>query len=390
MIFQLAFLMNITTGLTIFSNPLMALERLHFSVFALGVLGALAAGTYALTCLGSGHVIDRVGYRKTIAGSCLLLLAVFFLFSLVRFPWEMFLLVAAGSLGTAFFWPSMMRWVGEEERGEELRVRIGNFNLALMAGVMVGPVIGGVIFPVNYRFPYLLAVLMVFLVLLLFLFRREEAKKAAGSTIPAAQDSEKSAFSPAFIYVGWVANFASWFAIGSAETLFPKLALQLGVSKLALGILISLIPLGQIVVFVWLRRGGGWHYNFRLLIAFQLLGAAGMALFFAAGAGWIFALAFLLTGFCGGMTYFSSLFYSLYRQEAKGRKSGFHESFLGLGVALGPLAGGLVASGGGLRAPYMLNIVVFFLAVIAQGEILRRAGSRSAPKTGGLPTERTN
>ena len=149
MIFLLAFLMNITTGLTIFSNPLVALERLHFSVFSLGVLGAIAAGTYAFTCLGSGHLIDRLGYRKTITGSCLWLLAVFFLFSLVRSPYQMFLLVVAGSLGTAFFWPSMMRWVGEEERGEELRVRIGNFNLALMAGVMVGPVIGGVIFPVN-------------------------------------------------------------------------------------------------------------------------------------------------------------------------------------------------------------------------------------------------
>ncbi len=371
MIFLLAFLMNITTGLTIFSNPLLALERLHFSVLALGVLGALAAGTYAVTCLGSGHLIDRVGYRKTIIASCILLLAVFFLFSLVRYPWQMFLLVAAGSLGTAFFWPSMMRWVGDEERGEELRVRIGNFNLALMAGVMVGPVIGGMVFPVNFRFPYLLAALMVFLVLLLFFLRPREEGKTVNSPPPGGGEMKESAFSPAFIYVGWLANFASWFAIGSAETLFPKLALQLGISKLYLGILISLIPLGQIIVFVWLRRGGGWHYNFRLLIIFQLLGAAGMALFFIAGGGWLFALAFLLTGFCGGMTYFSSLFYSLYRQKAKGRKSGFHESFLGLGVALGPLAGGLIASGGCLRAPYLLNIAVFLMAVIAQGAILK-------------------
>lgn len=367
--------MNITTGLLIFSNPLLALEDLHFSVFSLGLLGAVTAGSYALACLVSGGLIDRIGVRKAIAGGCISLLVIFFLLSLVRYPWQLFSLVAAGSLGTAFFWPSMMRWVGEEERGEELRVHLGNFNLSLMAGVVVGPIIGGLIFPLNHRFPYLLAALMAFLVLLLFLFRPAEERKKANSSSDSAEDRERFPLSPGFIYVGWLANFASWFAIGSAEVLFPKLALDLGISKLLLGILISLIPAGQIVIFAWLRKRGGWHYDFRLLVVFQLLGVAGMALFFIGSTGWLFALAFLLTGFCGGMTYFSSLFYSLYRQEAKGRKSGIHESFLALGIALGPLGGGLVASGGHLRAPYLLNIVVFVLAVMAQGVILKMTKS---------------
>ena len=377
MIYLLAFLMNITTGLTIFSNPLLALEKLHFNVFQLGVLGTVAAGTYAISCLGSGHLIDRIGFRKLIGGSCIFLMVIFILLSQVRYPWQLFLLVAAGGMGTACFWPSMMRWVGEEERGEELRIRIGNFNLALMAGVMVGPLIGGLIFPLDYRFPYLLAALLALIVPLLFFLLSRDRRKGRKMSPPIAGDgnSEPAPLCPGFIYVGWLANFASWFAIGSAEALFPKLALQLEISKMSLGILISLIPVGQIIIFAWLRKKGGWHYNFRLLVIYQLLGAVGMALFFIASSGWLFAAAFLLTGFCGGMTYFSSLFYSLYRQKGKGRKSGVHEAFLGLGVALGPLGGGLIAIGGHLRAPYLLNIGVFLLAIIAQGVILKMTKS---------------
>ena len=59
-------------------------------------------------------------------------------------------------------------------------------------------------------------------------------------------------------------------------------------------------------------------------------------------------------------------------QDAKGRKSGFHESFLGLGVALGPITGGLAVSEFGLRAPYILAIAVFVVSIVFQIWILKK------------------
>jgi len=87
----------------------------------------------------------------------------------------------------------------------------------------------------------------------------------------------------------------------------------------------------------------------------------------------LFILAFLGIGFAGGMTYFSSIFYSIHKQDKKGKKSGFHESFLGLGIALGPITGGLAVREFGLRAPYILAIIVFAASIVVQMVILKKS-----------------
>ncbi len=52
MIYVIAFLMNITTGLVLLSNPLVALDRFHANALMLGILGSGPAVVYALGCAG--------------------------------------------------------------------------------------------------------------------------------------------------------------------------------------------------------------------------------------------------------------------------------------------------------------------------------------------------
>ena len=77
--------------------------------FALGTSG-LIVGTNAAVALAAGPaggaVADRIGARKTLAPSLVLLALAFALFPLVRAPWHAFCLAALVGLSSGAFWPS--------------------------------------------------------------------------------------------------------------------------------------------------------------------------------------------------------------------------------------------------------------------------------------------
>jgi MFS family permease len=385
MIYIIAFLMNITTGLLILSNPVLALERFHANALMLGILGSGPAIVYALGCAGSGFWTDRFGFRKTIILACAIVFLAFCSIFLVERFRHLFLLTMGVALGASFFWPAMIRWLGDDGHSGRLRVRIGNYNIAMLGGVMVGPLIGGLLISANYRLPYIISAgLIVGILVILAVWREKIAAGDAGDALPISPQEAEEKSIPGFVYIGWAANFAAWFAIGGSQALFPELAKALPavIGDSFLGVLFSLVAGGEIAVFLILRKTDRWHYNFRFLLLFQLLGVGGLLILALNSHPVLFLLAFLGIGFAGGMTYFSSIFYSIHKQDAKGRKSGFHESFLGLGIALGPITGGLAAREfASLRAPYILAIAVFAVSILVQVWILKRAKSGEIPNS---------
>jgi MFS family permease len=58
--------------------------------------------------------------------------------------------------------------------------------------------------------------------------------------------------------------------------------------------------------------------------------------------------------------------------KKKGKGTGLHESIVGAGALSGPILGGVAAQFAGLRAPYLLCLVVLFVAVIVEIRLLRR------------------
>ncbi|MDP8235005.1 MAG: MFS transporter [Candidatus Erginobacter occultus] len=386
MIYLLAFLMNITTGMLILCGPLLALERFSADSLMLGLLGFGPAIVYALGCAASGFWVDRFGSRKIITAACLFLPVVFLsIFFVSRYRHLLLLALAAGA-GASLFWPAMIRWLGEDDRDDTLRLRVGNYNIALIGGVMVGPLATGFLFPIDYRFPFLLAALLAAAILLIFRWGRKPAPAGAGVDVPDNGGEDLPAAPRAgFDYIAWAANFGVWFAIGGSQALFPELALKLPdpIGERALGVMIALIPAGQVAVFILLRRWHRWHYNYSFLFLFQLLALAGLFILAGNNRHPLFFAGFLAIGFAGGMTYFSSIYYSVHRQEKKGKKGGFHESFLGLGVALGPLLGGLAGRGLGLRAPYLLAAFVLAGSILVQFFILGRFTRKTREGTAG-------
>lgn len=94
------------------------------------------------------------------------------------------------------------------------------------------------------------------------------------------------------------------------------------------------------------------------------MGIAGMTVLFFCSKFEVLALAMLAVGGLGGITYTSSIFYSLHREGNRGTMSGFHEAVLGGGALVGPLLGGIAGKFFGLRAPYLLCLLLLLGAMI--------------------------
>ena len=241
---------------------------------------------------------------------------------------------------------------------------------------MFGFLASGILFSFNSRAPFTLGVSLVFIVALLLSRQRvtSELKDELARMVFLKTQKERPLSAVKFLRIAWCANFVSWYILGIVRNLFPKVAIRLGLSNELIGFLVFLLILGQTMIFFILGKTNRWHYKLLPIILFQSIAiGALLILSFSSKVGY-FMLAMVLLGFSGGMTYFSSIFYSLYGFIDKGKRSGMHEVFIGTGTFFGPLIGGLVASRFGLRAPYITASLLLVIAIILE-LILRKPNS---------------
>jgi predicted MFS family arabinose efflux permease len=146
--------------------------------------------------------------------------------------------------------------------------------------------------------------------------------------------------SPAtFLRLAWIANPFSYIAIYALLSTMPGLAARFGLSPAEVGLFCSVWLFGRMLAFVWLWHWTGWHYRFRWLGG----GFAALTLSFGAillaPALWVVVVAQGGFGVACGLTYYSSIFYSMDVGEAKGEHGGLHEAALGAGICAGPAVG---------------------------------------------------
>ncbi|KKL98381.1 hypothetical protein LCGC14_1824970, partial [marine sediment metagenome] len=159
---------------------------------------------------------------------------------------------------------------------------------------------------------------------------------------------------------------------GMVWYIFPKLGTQLQISPLFLGLLMFILSLSRVLTFYGLGRVHRWHYRIFPLVLFQLITAVGLIIIFIASSLPLFFLAFVFIGVGLGMTFSSSLFYSINITSQKGPSAAIHEMVLMSGFLLGPLIGGAVAQKFSLRAPYLAFAAIAVVGISIQFLIKRR------------------
>lgn len=364
--------MDLVMSIFYLAAPLVLIE-LRANPVELGLIGAITSSVHMGLANLLGPLSDRVGRRYLIVTAPALFAASCLLMTTVAKVKLVLLIAGLNGLGLALFWPPFQAWIADLKAGQSLARDIGSFNMSWTAAHLVGPIFSGFLYSLHSRLPFFVAAaISIGLVFLTSTSIYDKKIQSIEKEEPLGIESLN--WHKNFLYGIWVANFASWFVLGNVRYQFPKLARELAISPQMIGLLVGCIGLSQFFAFFTLRRSDCWHFKKLYPIGAQLLAAVGTLLIFLFNEQTLFALAFIMIGICSSVTYYSSLYYTVYLHEKKGRVTGMHESIVGSGALLGPILGGIAAHYASLRAPYLLCFAVLLMAIAAELNLIMRRG----------------
>jgi MFS family permease len=369
------FAMDLVINLFFVAAPLKAIH-LGANPVELGLIGTLMAACHIIFSTVSGRLSDRIGRRILIVTSPILFALTNVLMILASRVEAILGLALLNGIALGLFWSPFQAWVADTQSGRGLARDIGSFNMSWTVAHLTGPTISGFLFSLFSWLPFLFSAMLATILILVTFASIENRRSALRSPIDLHPSKEEPG-PIGFLYAAWVANFTSWFILANARYQFPKLAWELSIGPLVIGLLIGFVGLAEFLTFFFLRMSGRWYFKKSPLFGAQLLGALGMAAMYWGKSELLFALAFLLIGICCGSTYYSSLYYTVLLQKKKGMGTGLHESIVGSGALLGPILGGIAAQGFGLRAPYALAFFVLLLAMTVEWNLLRNPSAKN-------------
>jgi MFS family permease len=374
-----AFLMDGSFAIVSICIPLHALQ-FGATYEDLGFISASGALVYSVSCLFSGRLADRIGYRRIMTVACFLIALAFIGYLSIDRIWHFALLSVLSAVAISYYWPPLQAWLGRGKPRHVLLPTLGRFNVAWALGVFIGPALGGTLFEIHPLSGFVLGGVLVGLLFVgMTLLPVHESDSVAESGVVQSSATQFGHFLP----LALLANFATFFAIGVVRSLFPKLATDLGITPGLLGYLLAMIAMGQLAAFYFMARTDRWQFRVAPIVFAQLFGAVGLVLLSVGTHPVVFACGFLLIGALIGVTFTASIFYSLFAEGPGGRRTGIHEAIVGSGFLLGPLAGGLAAEHLNPRAPYVLAGVVIVVTIGIQIVIHKSKSSRSfVPQAG--------
>ncbi len=364
-------MMDLCTGLVTFAIPLLALQ-LGASVIELGLIGTAGSVAYTLSCTVTGKLADRFNRQRLMGIAALWAATVFAILIYVESVWILFILAPLCWMTLALFWPALQATLAEGRNRTQLAKVLGTFNMVWTIGYMNGPLLGGMLYETNPRFPFGIAMAgMLGLGLILFIIRLdrsapEEEEPEEADPVAEGVDTDR------FRKTAWIAAFTGFFVMGILNNQFPKLASELLISPTTLGYLLAVPRLAQFLIFALATKSHFWQFKLYPLIIPQIATIIGMIITASASDPAAIGLGFATLGLLIGGSFTASQFYSFYKQERKGEGGALNEMIVGLGNVSGPLIGGILAQLIGLRAPYVLCCVVLSTAIVIEYRLMRR------------------
>ncbi len=141
----------------------------------------------------------------------------------------------------------------------------------------------------------------------------------------------------AFRQLGWLANPLGYVAINVVVTFSPLIQSRLGLRFAEASVWCSLWFYMRTLSFEALRRWSWWHYRWGFLCAVMFVAMISFVGITLAPTLPLLLMAQCVFGFCLGLIYQSSLFYSMAESDSAGENGGWHECFIGVGSMTGNL-----------------------------------------------------
>ncbi|MBL7170534.1 MAG: MFS transporter [Candidatus Omnitrophica bacterium] len=353
--------------------PLFILKLGVTDPFVLALAGISFQICYLTFCILHSVFSKYINRKKAIITVAILYPIIILGFILTKKLPFIFFLCAFHGIAMSMFWPTYESHITVNVDQCQMAKNLQGFNVGWGSGVVLGCLMGGILFSINMRgafyFAFIISLLAIYIV---FRHIREASigriynnKSSIKEENSLEVSTTKNSTKP-FLAFAWIASFAVWFCIGIIIWLFPKFATDRGISPSIIGFLRATQGIFQVIMFFILGLYHRWQYSFLYLIIYELvLILAFVILIISPSIVW-WTLAFALMGISAGFIYSSSLFYSSQARTEKVEKTGLHEAVLMSGILFGTFSGGIIAKMMSASATYSMCIGVIIACIVLQ------------------------
>jgi MFS family permease len=318
-----------------------------FSNFGNLLFCALNGFIYMFAAYPGGRFGQRRGYFAALRLGFGFLALPLALGSFFHHPIALAGVMCIWTLGLSLTWPTLEALVSEKESPARLPRLIGIYNVVWSGGAALAYFSGGVIVEkLGWRsifwIPFTLHLVQFVLAFLLApswpqIARMDIHFEARARPMPHARHPQAKAF----LKMAWLANPFSYIAINALVPLIPSLAERLHLSPKFAGFFCSIWFFARMFTFIVLSLWPGWHYRFRWMLVCYIGVFVSFTTMLLAAHLWFFILLQIAFGWCIGLIYYSSLYYSMDVGGEKASHGGIHEAAIGVGIFGGPAIGAL-------------------------------------------------
>ncbi len=359
----------VMTGLTLVA-PILPLYAREFGVSrtAAGALISSFAVARLVFDVAGGVAADRFGARRLMTGGALLLAGASVAAALA--PNYAVLLVARvlEGVGSAAFATAAMKVVVVASPRDRLGRSMAVYQTGLLAGISVGPVVGGVAAELgNFATPFWLYAGLALVVAGLVVRFVEEVATPARPTRELYRAAGTLLRRPAFLALLFVTFAIFVMRAGARITLLPLYGgEELGLGETQIGIVIAVAAAVNLLVV----NPGGWLVDRVGRVPVLVVGLLGAAVAITAH-GWVttFASLVLLSigfGLVAALLGIPppTLAGDLAPEGAEGASVGLYRMAADVGIVAGPLLMGAVAESGSFRAGFVLAGALLAVAAV--------------------------
>jgi len=340
-------------GTCTFLLPVFA-ETLGASYTDLGVIGAVGNIAYTVITLACGVLLDKYERVRLYLVFTLAAALTITLFAFTSTIQQLTLMRGLLGVCSATFWVSASTLTADISPKKTLTQSMGRYNLAWITGFTVGPLIGGMVIKAyGFRalFGSLASLVYMSLLVVAVRFRGRVELRTESKTGSIDLGSLRN------LLMSYATLLPFTLVLGIYMAIMPGHMSVVGLSSSLIGFLITMTNGVRGVMFMYVGRFVGWGTRKSVSAAAVLL-AASMFLVRVASGPVGFALPLFLYGVGSGIMTPVILDFISKRtsKEALGSAMGIHEGVYGVGMFIGPFAGGLIADAYGASTMYTLLV----------------------------------
>lgn len=357
------FIASLGLGMYTYFVPVFA-QSFGATYLDLGLIGTVFALATAITPMLAGHVADRMNHAWVFSISLVINTFATYLLIFSHSVTDIVIFRLVGGIGMGAFWPTAETMVTDLGQLDKRVKEMGRYSIAMALGLLVGPLIGGVVIEyLGYFSLFLISSATIGVSLL-------QVVIWIVPTYPNRQPRRSHKSSGNMLIVSklwpWYMMLLCYGVVwGLITSIFPGYANSVGISTALIGFLFGVFGMTRIFSYATAYRYLSFGEK-RTLIFISIIIFAGMLTLSVVPSFFAFLLGIMLIG--GGVGVFFPIMINLisrhFPDERSGAAMGSYETAVNMGETMGPYLTGILASATNIGFSFLMMSVFGCLMVL--------------------------